>query len=95
MILISSSDVGGVCSMRQVGWRGRDKETAQRRPACLAVLGRRAAAMVGFFNGCRSGVDIVTQLIRWTGDRLTQGQVARGCLSRFTRRRVGAVGIKL
>jgi hypothetical protein len=71
----------------------RDKATAQRRRACLAVLRRRAVVEADFFNGGRSGVDMATQLIRWTGDKLTQGQVARGCLSRFTR--VGAVGIKL
>ena len=60
-----------------------------------AVLWRRKAVVAGVSNGCRSVVDIATQLIRWTVDWLTQGQVARGCLSRFTRRPVGAVGIKL
>lgn len=28
MVSLSSCDVGRVCSKRQVGWRGRDKETA-------------------------------------------------------------------
>ena len=95
MVSLSSCDVGCVCSKRQVGWRGRDKETAQRRRACLGSAWAAAAVRASFFNGRLLVVDIATQWIRWSVDRLTQGQDARGCVSRFTRRQVGAVGIKL
>lgn len=47
MVLATDVDVGGVCSKRQVGWRGRDdKETAQVRRGCWAVvLGQRGARL--------------------------------------------------
>lgn len=43
-----------------------------------ALLGRWAAMRTGFFNGRLLAVDIATQWIRYSVDRLTQGLVARG-----------------
>jgi hypothetical protein len=62
-----------------------------------AVFERRAAVKSVFSNGCRSVVDIATQLIRWTVDSVrADARASRTGLTAVSRgRRIAAVHIEL